>query len=1110
MAIKLIINEPGGLTDQTHRLFYSDNPSFNLIMGQRGTAQLPLRARPEDPYSPTMGSQVFLYDPDTLRAYAGTIDNYALRWIGNDGWRVYMCTCVSFEQVFDTIRVPPTAYFGETAEFIFTDLYNTYAAPMGVPVTLGTVQTGPVIDSFVVRWDRLSDLFQKLATLAQFITGVQMQDLTLYFQAPATTPAPFTLQKFLWETGDWKQNRSDFRDRQLIQISFTAFSTSNEMFAGDGAAGFISLFRRVDRISSACITTSTQATAQGIFGTSSPLVATQPSPGDTFRIGIAGEEPYTFVTALDNTLRNQILIGATVNDTAINTFHAIQGTQIWKGIKFSLPTWENDQCNADFPVGNVFTLRCKNPGSGGNGILLTTTSATFQWSASATTGGTDGVSNALRCGILGAGDTGNDILYQSGSNIIFLAAPIQVGSSLSVAYYALGADTIAVEDSALVALRAAVEHGSGRYDQGLVDTNVTDAIAGYVTAVNALTSYKTLPKSFTFSIFDAELSPGQLLTISVLAPSGAPVLLDGVWLVHEIQASLVEGVELLPEPYGHFKYSVTVIDVTVVGTFIDFYQNLAIVTPAGSQTASSGNTTIQTATPALKNPATATPGSPTAGTPSTPAGQQWVQEAPGPYRQWKAKDLKVDASTNTIVTSPSHSFVSGDAGSTVTVTGGTGWTPGAYAILSVSAGAATLDASPAAVGTAHGEWQLSSAKIYALSWTPMTSSYTKNQIVVLARNGLELSPFAPHVPGYVASGGDYEIANKNQILFSDAAAPDPTSDTIIAAYFPSGIVKEPEGPEAPDTGVPHFVAVCQTLTTGRQIMTSPDAVIWTDVASPLDDGAVTCIATDGAGTIVALGQTGGTIKALLSTDGGSTWTEETMPQLEVPGMMIFGGGQYVSVSAGGFVVCSPDGVTWTNTATLPFSGIAAYYDIGFSGSLYVVVAIGFTPAVIKTSPDGITWTNISAPVGVQDLVGITYGGGLFVAVGPRDLFDPPSHIITSSDGITWTTQTPAGTSAYSWDGVAFGAGVYVAYGFDGSGNGHVQYSSDAVSWTLVSVPDLQPPASLQTQPFLRFVNGLFIICTGSSPGVPLITSPDGITWTSQTTPLTGVYDVTFG
>lgn len=1105
MAIKLIIDEPvGGLTDQSDRLIYLAQTNFGLTLGQRGTAAFPLAVADDDNYAPTVGSPCYVYDPIDQRSYAGTIDNVSESWIGNDNLHVYTATCVSFEQVFDTIRVPPTAYFDMTAGAIFTDLYNTYAATLNVPVALGVVQDGPTVDSFVVRWDRLSDLFDKLKTLAQFIWGVQMSDLTLYFQEFETTPVPFELNSYLFETGQWKQERSDFRDRQLIQIAFTAFSTSNEMFAGDDTSAFINLFRRVDRITSACITTSTQATVRGIFGSLSPLSPSQPSPGDTFTIGNAGEEPYEWVTSLDNTTRNQVLIGATAADTAVNTFHAIQGTQIWKGIKFSLPTWENDLCNADLPVDNVFTLRVKNPGAGGNGILVNTTSATFHWSGASTGSGTDGVSNGLRVGLLGSGETGNDILYQSGSNQLLLAAAIAAGSSLSVAYYALGADTIAVEDSALVALRATVEHGSGRYDQIIVDTNNTDAISGYLEAKNALIAYKTLPKSFQFSVLNlAGWATGQLLTISIISPEGAPALLDGEWLVQSIQAEIVPGMEELPEPYGHFKYTIGVINVPVVGTETDFFQNLAIVTPAGSQSSVLNNVTIQQATPTLKNPATATPGSPTAGTPSTPAGQQWVQEAPGPYRQWKAKDLVVDGSDDTKVTSASRPFVSGDVDSFVTVTGGTGWTPGIYTVTAVVGVIATLNSSPAAVSTVKGEWQLSSGSLYALTWTPLASSYTSNQIAILAVNGLHFTPFAPATPGYVASGGAYEIVSKNQILF--ATALDPTTDTVIATYFPSGIVKEPEGPVAPD-GDTAFVSIARSASGADQVETSPDAAAWTGVTSPTDNQGGTCIATDGAGTIVALAldSDGTTWIAITSVDHGATWTSNSIPQPNTSyADIVFGGGQFVACDLGGVIITSADGATWTQTATVTDFICGS---IAFGAGLYAITGGGEgttndQAGAVITSPDAGTWTVQNTNVGgtgASAYTGICFGGGLFVVVSVPGI-DPFGSFtgMTSPDGIAWTGNSlngPLVDSPFA-NTVTFGAGVYVTSAGD--------TSPDGTSWTN------NPISGIGTDNHIRFINSLFVICA-SAGSWAIATSADGAAFTPQTTSLDAASDVTFG
>lgn len=67
--------------------------------------------------------------------------------------------------------------------------------------------------------------------------------------------------------------------------------------------------------------------------------------------------------------------------------------------------------------------------------------------------------------------------------------------------------------------------------------------------------------------------------------------------------------------------------------------------------------------------------------------------------QYTFADLaSVNGTTNpSIVTSASHSFVAADVGNCLRVTAGTNWTTGVYQIVSVAAGAATLDR---AVGTA--------------------------------------------------------------------------------------------------------------------------------------------------------------------------------------------------------------------------------------------------------------------------------------------------------------------------------------------------------------------------------------------------------------------------
>lgn len=71
---------------------------------------------------------------------------------------------------------------------------------------------------------------------------------------------------------------------------------------------------------------------------------------------------------------------------------------------------------------------------------------------------------------------------------------------------------------------------------------------------------------------------------------------------------------------------------------------------------------------------------------------------------------------------------------------------------------------------------------------------------------------------------------------------------------------------------------------------------------------------------------------------------------------------------------------------------------------------------------GTTWT-LRIPV-FNDLKGVTYGDGLFVAVGED------GTILTSTDGVNWTERT-SGTRAWI-NNVTYGNGTFVAVGDHGT------------------------------------------------------------------------------
>jgi hypothetical protein len=88
----------------------------------------------------------------------------------------------------------------------------------------------------------------------------------------------------------------------------------------------------------------------------------------------------------------------------------------------------------------------------------------------------------------------------------------------------------------------------------------------------------------------------------------------------------------------------------------------------------------------------------------------------------------------------------------------------------------------------------------------------------------------------------------------------------------------------------------------------------------------------------------------------------------------------------------------------------------------------------------VTWTQRTSGTG-NDLIGVAYGNGLFVAVGDD------GTILTSPDGVSWTQRT-SGTGNLL-EGVTYGNGLFVAVGKDGT----ILTSPDGVSWTAADLAD---------------------------------------------------------
>ena len=589
----LKITEPSiGLTDRTNYVTFGDhcNTQWTTIKGSRGSATVTLYVPDGDAYTPVEGTPMYIYDGSTI-VWAGTIDKVDTIWreaidpANTAAGRSIEITGVTLEQVFDTILVPPNGWFDQTCGHIVNAVLSGVCS--GVPVTAGTISDGVTMPSVVTENDvTVWQLFQQLATASGFVCYVGASDQKLYFCADSTSPAPVTptSSDVIWETAELIFTRQNYRNRQLVRVNFDAFTESNVVFNGDGVSLTFDLPYLPKKVNAAYISGATGAVSEVSSAIGS--FTAQPSAGDTITVNDA---PYEFVTSLDNTQEVQVLIGASLAATIANLIDAINSNPATAGVKFSLPTWENDACNASSRDSTSFNLYVKWPGAGGDGVPLTKSCSHFSWSASTTTGGVTGTSQTLKVGVAGV-DTTADLFYTAGSTTLTLLAPVPLGAILSVSYYRLGADCIAVENTADVTSRATLEHGTGKYQVLASDTTNNSAESGLLEAQAALEQYGTIPQEFDFQTVTAlGIQIGQQLNFDLTRPTGIAALVNSTnWIVQEIDGQLMAG-------YKQAFYTVKSMNLALVQTVTQAFEALAnpqvstLPTTSSSGTAPAGS-----------------------------------------------------------------------------------------------------------------------------------------------------------------------------------------------------------------------------------------------------------------------------------------------------------------------------------------------------------------------------------------------------------------------------------------------------------------------------------------------------------------------------------------
>jgi hypothetical protein len=313
--------------------------------------------------------------------------------------------------------------------------------------------------------------------------------------------------------------------------------------------------------------------------------------------------------------------------------------------------------------------------------------------------------------------------------------------------------------------------------------------------------------------------------------------------------------------------------------------------------------------------------------------------------------------------------------------------------------------------------------------------------------------------GFADELGDLECAR----ALAASSAPLPESErSRRMAHLVS--LPEPAAESAIGSSDGPFTAIAPV--SGTYPLHEHAASAWEHVTG-LDSG-LAAIASDGAGTIVAVG----TDVCSVSTDDGLTWASQTI------GTGVWRGVAWAAwldlfVAVGDGTICktSPDGVTWT-TQTITTGDFKA-----ITVTDTTLVAVGASCA--STSTNGASWTDRSSaiPSGTYTAAATSIGGDLVVAVGTN------LCATSTTDGSSWTSRTMA---TGTWAAVAYGlqgsgAGCFLAVGASGA---VATAGYDGSTWTLQTPAPASPSLSAVAHDGL-----LFAIMSSSNE--KLFTTRDG-------------------
>lgn len=288
-----------------------------------------------------------------------------------------------------------------------------------------------------------------------------------------------------------------------------------------------------------------------------------------------------------------------------------------------------------------------------------------------------------------------------------------------------------------------------------------------------------------------------------------------------------------------------------------------------------------------------------------------------------------------------------------------------------------------------------------------------------------------------------------------------------------------------------IVAGSVTSTGNPVVMTSPDGLTWTEVASwPGAQAANVNIVDD---TYFVVTAAPSSLNNYAWSTDGDNWTLDTAPPALIT--VAYTGTHFVTLTAtNSYRTTTRDG-TWAGPTSTGTSG-GSPRRLHFRGGLLVgCLATSTDSPLVYSSDNGASWTEVD-PIPGRQVYDLDYGAGRYIAGTRSTSSTDDDWIITSTNGTSWSTVA-TGTDDHTCYAVRYGNGRFVGIGADGSGPPQVRTftSTNGTTWTVNTPTGLPATGGFSTSQ-LAFWNGRFIWISNTNGTI--YTSTDGVTWSGQT------------